>query len=118
MDSCIKSVGCNYPWNCLTRSKKRRGLVFGRWLKIISGKSSLEFIFQFISMSPSLLYRNVLRIWNTRDEFWKKLRRFSLQDLTVLPTEFFRRCKTHIPSVIILPTESKTEMIRRWIVRR
>jgi hypothetical protein len=37
----------------------------------------------------------------------------SLQDLTVLPTEFFRRCKTHIPSVIILPTESKTEMIRR-----
>ena len=37
----------------------------------------------------------------------------SLQNLTVLPTEFFRRCKTHIPSVIILPTESKTEMIRR-----
>jgi hypothetical protein len=37
----------------------------------------------------------------------------SLQDLTILPTEFFRRCKTHIPSVIILPTESKTEMIRR-----
>jgi hypothetical protein len=37
----------------------------------------------------------------------------SLQDLTVLPTEFFRRCKTHIPSVIILPTESQTEMIRR-----
>jgi hypothetical protein len=37
----------------------------------------------------------------------------SLQDLTVLPTEFFRRCKTHIPSVIILPTESKTEMIRQ-----
>jgi hypothetical protein len=25
---------------------------------------------------------------------------FSLQDLTVLPTEFFRRSKTHIPSVI------------------
>ena len=37
----------------------------------------------------------------------------TLKDLTVLPTEFFRRCKTHIPSVIILPTESKTEMIRR-----
>jgi hypothetical protein len=37
----------------------------------------------------------------------------TLQDLTVLPTDFFRRCKTHIPSVIILPTESKTEMIRR-----
>jgi len=42
----------------------------------------------------------------------RKLTR-TLQDLTVLPTEFFRRCKTHIPSVIILPTESKTEMIRR-----
>jgi len=38
---------------------------------------------------------------------------YTLQDLTVLPTEFFRRCKTHIPSVIILPTESKTEMICR-----
>jgi len=37
----------------------------------------------------------------------------ALQDLTVLPTEFFRRCKTHIPSVIILLTESKTEIIRR-----
>jgi hypothetical protein len=37
----------------------------------------------------------------------------TIQDLTVLSTEFFRRCKTHIPSVIILPTESKTEMIRR-----
>jgi hypothetical protein len=37
----------------------------------------------------------------------------TLQDLIVLSTEFFRRCKTHIPSVIILPTESKTEMIRR-----
>ena len=37
----------------------------------------------------------------------------SLQDLTVLPTEFFRRCKTHIPSVINLPTESPTEMLRR-----
>jgi len=45
-------------------------------------------------------------------------RKETLQDLTVLPTEFFRRCKTHIQSVIILPTESKTEMIRRWIVRR
>jgi hypothetical protein len=33
----------------------------------------------------------------------------SLQDLTVLPTEFFRRCKTHIPSVINLPME----MLRR-----
>jgi len=29
----------------------------------------------------------------------------SLQDLTVLSTEFFRRRKTHIPSVINLPTE-------------
>jgi hypothetical protein len=33
----------------------------------------------------------------------------ALQDLTVLPTEFFRRCKTQIPSVINLPTE----MLRR-----
>jgi hypothetical protein len=37
----------------------------------------------------------------------------SLQDLTVLPTEFFRRRKTHIPSVINLPTESPTKMLRR-----
>ena len=37
----------------------------------------------------------------------------SLQDLTVLPTEFFCRCKTHIPSVINLPMESPTEMLRR-----
>jgi hypothetical protein len=37
----------------------------------------------------------------------------TLQDLTVLPMEFFCRCKTHIPSVIILLMESKTEMIRR-----
>jgi hypothetical protein len=37
----------------------------------------------------------------------------SLQDLTVLPMEFFRRRKTHIPSVINLPTESPTEMLRR-----
>ena len=37
----------------------------------------------------------------------------SLQDLTVLPTEFFHRCKTHIPSVINLPTESPTKMLRR-----
>ena len=37
----------------------------------------------------------------------------SLQDLTVLPTKFFRRHKTHIPSVINLPTESPTEMLRR-----
>jgi hypothetical protein len=42
----------------------------------------------------------------------------TLQDLTVLPTEFFRRRKTHIPSVINLPTESQTEMLRRWIFRR
>jgi len=32
-----------------------------------------------------------------------------LQDLTVLPTEKFHRCKTHIQSVINLPTE----MLRR-----
>jgi hypothetical protein len=37
----------------------------------------------------------------------------TLQDLTVLPTEFFRRRKTHIPSVINLPMESPTEMLRR-----
>jgi len=36
----------------------------------------------------------------------------SLQDLTVLSTEFFRRRKTHIPSVINLPTESPIEMLR------
>ena len=29
----------------------------------------------------------------------------TLQDLTVLPTEFFRRRKIHIPSVINLPIE-------------
>jgi hypothetical protein len=37
----------------------------------------------------------------------------TLQDLTVLSTEFFRRRKTHIPSVINLPTESPTEMLCR-----
>jgi len=37
----------------------------------------------------------------------------TLQDLTVLPTEFFRRRKTHIPSVINLPIESPTEMLLR-----
>ena len=36
----------------------------------------------------------------------------ALRDLTVLPTEFFRRSKTHILSIINLPTESPTEMIR------
>ena len=34
-----------------------------------------------------------------------------LQDLTVLPTEFFHRRKTHILSVINLPTKSPTEML-------
>jgi hypothetical protein len=34
---------------------------------------------------------------------------YALQDLTVLPTEFFHRRKTHIPSVINLSTESPTE---------
>ena len=38
---------------------------------------------------------------------------YTLQDLTVLPTEFFRRCKTHIPSVINLPMKSPAEMFRR-----
>jgi hypothetical protein len=37
----------------------------------------------------------------------------TLQDLTVLSTEFFRRSKTYISLVINLPTESPTEMIRR-----
>ena len=37
----------------------------------------------------------------------------TLQDLTVLLTEFFHRRKTHIPSVINLPTESPTEMLHR-----
>jgi len=37
----------------------------------------------------------------------------TLQDLTVLPTEFFRRRKTHIPSVINLPTKSPMKMLRR-----
>jgi hypothetical protein len=37
----------------------------------------------------------------------------SLQDLTVLPTEFFRQRKTHIPLVINLQMESLTEMLRR-----
>jgi hypothetical protein len=37
----------------------------------------------------------------------------TLQDLTVLPTEFFRRRKTHIPSVINLPTKSPMEMLRQ-----
>jgi len=37
----------------------------------------------------------------------------TLQDLTVLLTEFFRRRKTHIPSVINLPTKSLTKMLRR-----
>ena len=49
-------------------------------------------------------------------QFARKVKIFrsdTLQDLIVLPTEFFRRCKIHIPSVIILPTESKTEIIRR-----
>jgi len=38
----------------------------------------------------------------------------SLQDLTVLPMKFFRRRKTHIPSVINLPTK----MLHRRIVHR
>jgi chemotaxis methyl-accepting protein methylase len=42
----------------------------------------------------------------------KKLKK-TLQDLTVLSTEFFRRRKTHIPSVINLSMESPTEMLRR-----
>ena len=37
----------------------------------------------------------------------------SLQDLTVLSTKIFRRRKTHIPSVINLPTKSPTEMLCR-----
>ena len=46
-------------------------------------------------------------------QYAQQIQYHTLQDLTVLPTEIFRRCKTHIPSVIILPTESKTEIIRR-----
>jgi chemotaxis methyl-accepting protein methylase len=42
----------------------------------------------------------------------KKLKK-TLQDLTVLSTEFFRRRKTHIPSVINLSMKSPTEMLRR-----
>jgi hypothetical protein len=42
-----------------------------------------------------------------------ELKQHSLQDLTVLPTEFFRRRKTHIPLVINLPMKSPTEMLRR-----
>jgi hypothetical protein len=38
---------------------------------------------------------------------------YTLQHLTVLLTEFFRRHKTHIPSVINLPTTLPTEMLRR-----
>jgi hypothetical protein len=41
-----------------------------------------------------------------------ELKQHSLQDLTVLPTEFFRRRKTHIPSVINLPMDSPTKMLR------
>jgi hypothetical protein len=37
----------------------------------------------------------------------------TLQDLTVLPTEFFRRRKTHIPSVINLPMKSPTKILRQ-----
>ena len=37
----------------------------------------------------------------------------TLQHLTVLPTEFFRRHNTHIPSVINLSTKSPTEMLRQ-----
>jgi hypothetical protein len=42
----------------------------------------------------------------------------SLQDLTVLLTEFFHRRKTHILSVISLPTKSLTEMLHRLIFHR
>ena len=37
----------------------------------------------------------------------------SLQHLTVLPMKFFHRRKTHIPSIINLPTKSPIEMLRQ-----
>ena len=51
--------------NCLNQLKKREESVFGQWSKIILGRISPKFVFQFILMSPSLLYRNVLKILNT-----------------------------------------------------
>ena len=55
--------------NCLNQLKKREESVFGQWSKIILGRILTKFVFQFILMSPSLLYRNVLKIWNTHT-FW------------------------------------------------
>jgi hypothetical protein len=43
---------------------------------------------------------------------------FTLQDLTVLPTEIFRRNVIKISSVIYLPTSSPTENGRRLSLRR
>lgn len=52
--------------NCLNQLKKRGESVFGRLSKIILGRILPKFAFQFILMSPSHPYRNVLKSWNTR----------------------------------------------------
>lgn len=52
--------------NCLNQLKKRGESVFGRLSKIILGRILPKFAFQFILMSPSRPYRNVLKSWNTR----------------------------------------------------
>jgi len=84
--------------------------------------SCLSFlVFPALSLAPApplylLQNSSFLLLLSLFSSFFCSL--LSLQDLTVLLTEFFRRRKTHIPSVINLPTESPTEMLRRWIFRR
>lgn len=50
--------------NCLIQLRKKKVSVFGRWSRIILGRISQKFVFLFTSMSPSLLCRSVLKIWN------------------------------------------------------
>lgn len=51
--------------NYLIQLKRRKELACGPWLKIILERILPKFVFQFILMSPSHPYRNVLKIWNT-----------------------------------------------------